>query len=141
VRYEFMEPIGGVTAESLEDALLLVGITIPLDTIARWSHMEQVIAYDWAIRCHFRASDNQARGRAKPYLVTLAEHEGWPLRICTPHGEVYCQATAPDGTLCHDVIGTPSGLTQVKSPGQLHELVAQHASQVKHVTGTTPKEP
>lgn len=50
---------GVVDNEICYDALLLVGDTDPsLSKIAIWSQEQRDLAYDWAMRTHLRASDN-----------------------------------------------------------------------------------
>lgn len=50
---------GIVSAEIAFDALLLVGDTdIDEDTISNWTQEQRDIAYDWAMRIHLHASDN-----------------------------------------------------------------------------------
>ena len=64
---------GEVPVGALTDVLLLVGVTVPLERIEPWTPLERALAYDWAIRVHLRASDNQVRERPKPSFVTAAE--------------------------------------------------------------------
>ena len=50
---------GVVNAEICFNALLLMGdVDIGEERIAKWSDEERAIAYDWAMRRHLAASDN-----------------------------------------------------------------------------------
>jgi hypothetical protein len=75
MRPHLMEPQGELTAELLSDVLTLVSVTIPPERITRWTHLERVLAYDWAWRLHLRASDNLNHARQKPWFVTRTETE------------------------------------------------------------------
>jgi hypothetical protein len=59
---ELLSPRGNngvVSAEICFDALLLVGdADIDESTIAAWTQEQRNVAYDWAMRTHLRASDN-----------------------------------------------------------------------------------
>lgn len=72
VKPQFYEP-EDLTDQVVADTLILVGISVPEANIAKWSDMEKLMAYDWAMREYLNASDNHVRRRAKPYLVTLCE--------------------------------------------------------------------
>lgn len=72
MRPEFYEP-EDLTDQVVSDALSLAGAAVPEANITRWSDMEKVMAYDWAMREHLAASDNAVRRRVKPYLVTLCQ--------------------------------------------------------------------
>jgi hypothetical protein len=70
MRLTLLEPEGGITIQATEDALGLVGITIPPERIGRYTHGELLLAYDWAMRQHLRASDNTSLHiRSKPSFL------------------------------------------------------------------------
>lgn len=72
-RPKFLEPNGAINAQLVCEALSLVAQQAPrLEIVARWSSMEMLIVYDWAIREHLAASDGQPNCRERPYLVREA---------------------------------------------------------------------
>lgn len=66
----FYEPQGELTWSLVFDLLCMVSAD-PLPEQARqWTPIELLVAYDWAIREHLRASDNTTvRRRVKPWFV------------------------------------------------------------------------
>jgi hypothetical protein len=75
MRPEFLEPQGELNAYSVRDVLLLVlpGSTVPaISSIERWSDMERLAVYDWAMREHLHASDGSVRRRQRPRLLYLS---------------------------------------------------------------------
>jgi hypothetical protein len=74
MRIELYEPLDNQT---LTDALGLVGARVSDAAIALWTRLERALAFDWAIREHLAASDNNViRRRDKPSFVTAAEIPG-----------------------------------------------------------------
>lgn len=69
----FNEPQGELTADLVRDALALVSVKVADDALAQWTPTELLIAYDWAIREHLRASDNPVRRREKPWFVRFCQ--------------------------------------------------------------------
>jgi hypothetical protein len=68
-RPTFYVPGGELTPELLRNVLSLVSVTVPLERIERWVPFERLLAYDWAIREHLRASDNPVHSRPRPSLL------------------------------------------------------------------------
>lgn len=67
---------GGVpNIEIVFSALLLVD-AVPLleeSALCLWTQEQLDIAYDWAMRCHFRASDNYVRVPPRPDFIPRRE--------------------------------------------------------------------
>jgi hypothetical protein len=69
MRVTLHEPAGGIgslSCDDLRDVLLIAGADVPATEIARWTEMEGLLAYDWAVREHLAASDNAVRRRERP---------------------------------------------------------------------------
>jgi hypothetical protein len=87
-RVSFYRP-RDLTAEVVVAVLSLVGVRVERSIVERWTKLELLLAYDWAMRNHLRASDNPARLRDKPWFVQVAEMaqatpvkaEGWTVRF------------------------------------------------------------
>jgi hypothetical protein len=73
MRPVLLEPDGELTAQLVTDVLGLVSVTVPPAAAEPWTRMERLLAYDWAIREHLRASDNPVPRRDKPSFVTAAQ--------------------------------------------------------------------
>jgi hypothetical protein len=69
MRIEVFEP-AELTPEVVRDVITLVADPPPLTTIATWTWFELLLAYDWAMREHLRASDNNVRRRDRPTFTT-----------------------------------------------------------------------
>jgi hypothetical protein len=70
-RLTLLEPAGELTGELLRDVLGLVGVTIPAERADGLTPNERLLAYDWALREHLRASDNTSvRARPKPSFLS-----------------------------------------------------------------------
>lgn len=67
MRVEFLVPAGEITDKLLADALSLVGAVIP--AVRSLTKYERILAYDWAMREHLRASDNLCRARPRPSFI------------------------------------------------------------------------
>jgi hypothetical protein len=70
-----MEPERGISAYAVHDVLALVlpGRAMPsLTEIERWTSIEMLLVYDWAMREHLRASDALVRRRERPRLLALS---------------------------------------------------------------------
>jgi hypothetical protein len=68
------EPQEELTPASLCLVLGLAGAEVPEAVIAPWTENERRLAYDWAVREHWRASDNNSvRARPCPWLVTASQ--------------------------------------------------------------------
>lgn len=80
-RIEFFTPASitdgrqKIAASQVINALLLAGISLRTYQVQPWTHLERLIAYDWAMREHLSASDNPVHLRDKPHFVTVAEQE------------------------------------------------------------------
>jgi hypothetical protein len=72
MRVIFYSPAGPLTAQNMRLILMLVGINAPEHAITHWTELEMVMAYDWAMRVHLRASDNRVMMRPCPYFVAAA---------------------------------------------------------------------
>lgn len=53
--------------------LSLVGVTVSQQALESWTTLELALAFDWAARVHFKASDSLVRIRDKPSFITAAE--------------------------------------------------------------------
>jgi hypothetical protein len=63
-----------LTAEVVRDVLSVVCIEVSLEIVAQWTPLELLVAYDFAIRGHLRASDSAyVRRRDQPWFVTTAQ--------------------------------------------------------------------
>lgn len=71
-RVTFLEPSAELSAQDLADVLMVVTVRIPASQVARWTELEQTIAYDWAVREHLHASDNLVRRRKMPHFLATA---------------------------------------------------------------------
>lgn len=69
MRVEFLDPKAKLTPELVTDALSLVGVLADWETVATWTDLERLMAYDWAIRTHLHASDVPVRVRPRPSFV------------------------------------------------------------------------
>jgi hypothetical protein len=68
-----LEPAGGYTPETVESALALVLADVPpFVIIQRWAPLELMVAFDWALRERWHASDNLVRRRPCPWFVGTA---------------------------------------------------------------------
>ena len=81
-RVTFYEPEGGYTTHVVADALDLVSTSMPREVINRWTRLELMVAYDWAIREFLHASDCPVRRRERPSF--LEERA----RLCFPGCEL-----------------------------------------------------
>lgn len=73
MRPELLEPYK-LTPQVVHDALSLVGVSaIPVLAVAEWTRLEQLLAYDWAMREYLRASGSLIRRRPKPTFITTLE--------------------------------------------------------------------
>lgn len=75
-RVTFFEPQGGLTPKIVSDVLGLVEVEVTPQAIALWTDMERLLAYDYAIRGHLRASDNLVRLRPMPHFVRVHRRLG-----------------------------------------------------------------
>ena len=70
MRPEFLTPKLPIDAQDLYNVIGLVDqYPPPVAYIERWSQMERILVYDWAMREHLRASDNIIRRRDRPVLL------------------------------------------------------------------------
>jgi hypothetical protein len=73
MRPTLLTPRGELTDELLTDVVgLVTGDVPPQSQIARWTHLERVLAYDWAIREHLHAGENPTRRRDRPSFTQPA---------------------------------------------------------------------
>lgn len=76
MRPDFHEPSGKLTADLVLDMLgLVTDPPPPLEIIKKWTKMELLMAYDWAVREHMAASDNIVKRRERPWFTTIMVHE------------------------------------------------------------------
>jgi hypothetical protein len=66
-------PSGPITIQLLVDVLSLIGVTVSMGKMATWTHNQRVDAYDWAIREHLAASDNNDVARVERPAFLPAE--------------------------------------------------------------------
>lgn len=72
MRLTLWEPAGPLDSDAVGDALSLVvhDRSLPAASdIAKWTVNELRLAYDWAMREHFSASDNPVRRRPRPHFT------------------------------------------------------------------------
>jgi hypothetical protein len=71
MRPEFLTPKTlPIAAPDLYNVISLVDqAPPPVAYIERWSPMERILVYDWAMREHLKASDNIIRRRDRPVLL------------------------------------------------------------------------
>ncbi len=73
MRPDFLEPRGELNADTVFDAMNLVcQDPPPLEVVQRWTKMELLLAYDWAMRDHLKASDNVIKRRDRPWFTTIS---------------------------------------------------------------------
>jgi len=72
-RPTFFEPEGGLRPQTVHDMLSMVISPPPLAELERFAPLELLVAYDWAVREHMRASDNLVRRRPMPRILVLAK--------------------------------------------------------------------
>jgi hypothetical protein len=78
MRVTFYEPEGELTAELVSDALGLAGVGVTPEAAEPWTRFERLLAYDWAVREHLRASDNLVRRRERPSFLPSARRAEVP---------------------------------------------------------------
>ena len=71
-RVSFFEPSGDLTPELVSSVLGLADARVDAGTINQWTELEKLLAYDWAIRVHLRASDQNVWSRPCPSFVRAA---------------------------------------------------------------------
>jgi hypothetical protein len=76
-RVTFYEPDGGYTPEIVFDVLDLVSTSMPREVINRWTRLELMVAYDWAMREHLHASDCPVRRRERPWFLAEVGRACW----------------------------------------------------------------
>jgi hypothetical protein len=72
MRPELLTPAGDIMPETLRDMLALVGENVSAKRIEKWAPLEMAVVYDWAVREHLHASDNNVRRRQRPSLLADA---------------------------------------------------------------------
>lgn len=66
----FFEPQGELHWRMVYTLLAMVGANPSSGQVQQWTPIELLVAYDWAIREHLRASDNTTvRRRPKPWFI------------------------------------------------------------------------
>lgn len=66
----FFEPQGELKPQLVFDLLCMVSADPDYGQVEQWTPIELLVAYDWAIREHLRASDNTTvRRRPKPWFI------------------------------------------------------------------------
>lgn len=76
MRIEFLEPQGELTPSLVMDVLGLVDHQVQEAHAVNWTYLELVMAYDWAMREHLRASDSRISRRECPSFVLSARAPG-----------------------------------------------------------------
>jgi len=61
-----------LSAEVVVSVFELISTRLDPDVVEKWTEIELLVAYDYAIRNHLRASDNPTRLRDEPWLVKMA---------------------------------------------------------------------
>jgi hypothetical protein len=61
-----------LSAEVVQMVLELISVDVKLGIVERWTPHELLVAYDYAMRAHLRASDNPTHLRPQPWFVTTA---------------------------------------------------------------------
>lgn len=93
----FFEPQGELKWPMVYDLLCLVDADPNPEQVERWTPIELLVAYDWAIREHLRASDNTTvRRRPKPWFVdgaNITDDDGEP---CSECGSLLAYAHMPN---------------------------------------------
>lgn len=70
MRPTLLDPPGELTDDLLCNVVLpLVCVSLPMERAARLTELERLLAYDWAMREHLRASDNVIRRRERPSFL------------------------------------------------------------------------
>jgi hypothetical protein len=64
----------GCPAETVRDALALAGVMVRVSFVSRWTRLERIVAYDWAMREYLHASDNRVKRRERPSFVEYASY-------------------------------------------------------------------
>lgn len=117
MRITLHEPVGGIgtmSAETLCDLLLLVSVDVPAGQVARWTALERLLAYDYAIREHLAASDNLVRRRQRPsFLAATGPAMAGAVNTRAQWGVAY---GGPDGNNC-------AGLLGYDDEAEAHEMV------------------
>lgn len=71
-QYRFYTP-GTLEPELIRDLLGLVSVDVSLEIVQKWSRNELIVAADYALREHLRASDNNSVNRRdKPWFIGMA---------------------------------------------------------------------
>ncbi len=71
MRPVLLDPGGELTTELLHDVLSLVDrCAPPMEQLERWTPLERLLAYDWAMREHLAASDNPVKRRPRPSFLS-----------------------------------------------------------------------
>lgn len=76
-RIAFLQPRGKLRPDLVHDALLLVGLDVPVPSMEKWTDIELLMVYDWAMREHLSAADSACRRRKKPALIAEARVVSW----------------------------------------------------------------
>ncbi len=70
MRPVLMEPRGELNGQLLKRVLELVGVDITVTAAERWTHLERLLAYDWAARERLAASDQPVKRRPRPSFLS-----------------------------------------------------------------------
>lgn len=80
-----LRPAAPLTVQVVRDALLLAGVQVREEDARTWSNLKAAEAYDWAMRTHLAASDNEITVPLRPSFIP------GPERVCIsceqPEGE------------------------------------------------------
>jgi len=94
-------PDEDLSPENVETALLLAGLTVTQEQIARWTAGRQREAMEWALLEHLAASDNDVKRMVQPAWlaeVALAERNPQALRDARQAVTDYIRASGPEGS-------------------------------------------
>ncbi len=70
MRPVLLEPRGELNGQLLKRVLELVGVDVTVTAAERWTKLERLLAYDWAMRERLAASDNLTRRRERPSFLS-----------------------------------------------------------------------
>lgn len=69
MRPVLLEPRGELDGPLLKRVLQLVSVDVTVSTAERWTKLERLIVFDWAMREHMAASDQPVKRRERPSFL------------------------------------------------------------------------
>lgn len=107
-RPEFLEP-SELSTEVVCRTLELVSLKADRAVVSQWSRFELLLAYDWAMRRHYSASDSLIRQRDKPWIVTVATSTALSTALAAESQDIAAAKLRED---IRDMLaGEPDGVT------------------------------